>query len=85
MSSKCLAARIKCSTKSYPPFYTKSRKRIETMFSQLKDQFMLERNYAKSLDGLFGRISSKLAVMVFLQFDNFRNGNPIERVKATVC
>ncbi len=46
---------------------------------------MMERNYAKSLDGLFGRISSKLAAMEFLQFDNFRKGNPIGRVKVTVC
>ncbi|MEN9918364.1 MAG: hypothetical protein RL662_800, partial [Bacteroidota bacterium] len=31
--------------------FRKSRKRIETFFSQLCDQFMIRRNYAKSFDG----------------------------------
>jgi len=30
----------------------KSRKRIETLFSQLGDQFMIRRNYAKTLKAL---------------------------------
>jgi hypothetical protein len=37
--------------KNKEPFayiFKKSRKRIETLFSQLCDQFMLKRNYAKS-------------------------------------
>lgn len=68
-----------------PHFYARSRKRIETVFSQLKGQFMLERNYAKSTMGLLCRISSKLAAMVLLQFDNFKRGRPIGKVKAAVC
>jgi hypothetical protein len=36
----------------YPPVFKKFRKRIETLFSQLCDQFMLKRNYAKTLVGL---------------------------------
>lgn len=31
--------------------YRKARKRIETLFSQLCDQFMIRRNYAKTFDG----------------------------------
>jgi len=31
--------------------FRKSRKRIETLFSQLCDQFMIRRNYAKSFQG----------------------------------
>lgn len=36
--------------KSQAYIYRKSRKRIETLFSQLCDQFMIRRNYAKSFD-----------------------------------
>ena len=31
--------------------FCQSEKRIETLFSQLSDQFMLIRNYAKDTDG----------------------------------
>ncbi len=37
--------------KEQPYRFKKSRKRIETLFSQLCDQFMIRRNYAKSFDG----------------------------------
>jgi len=40
--------------------YAKARKRIETVFSQLTDQFMLIRNYAKETEGLFTRIIGKI-------------------------
>ena len=46
---------------------------------------MLERNYAKSISGVFVRIASKLAAMAFLQFDNFKRGRPIGRIKADIC
>ncbi len=36
--------------KNQPYIFRKSRKRIETLFSQLCDQFMIRRNYAKSFD-----------------------------------
>ena len=35
----------------YPPAFKKFKKRIETLFSQLCDQFMLKRNYVKNLSG----------------------------------
>ena len=34
--------------KPQPYIFRKSRKRIETLFSQLCEQFMIRRNYAKS-------------------------------------
>lgn len=37
----------------------KTRKTIETLFSQLCDQQLLKRNYAKTSDGLFARIVAK--------------------------
>ena len=40
--------------------FMKSRKRIETLFSQLCDQFTIRRNYAKSFHGFKTRILSKL-------------------------
>lgn len=70
--------------KNYRPFayiFRKSRKRIETLFSQLCDQFMLKRNYAKTLLGLFTRILSKIAAVTFLQFFNLSANKPINRLK----
>ncbi len=44
----------------YPPVFKKYTKRIETLFSQLADQFMLKRNHAKTLIGLSVRIFTKV-------------------------
>lgn len=57
------------------------RKRVETLFSQLCDQMMLKRNYAKTLDGLFSRIITKLSAIACLQFINVISGKPINRLK----
>ena len=46
------------------------RKRIETLFSQLCDQFMIRRNYAKSFQGFKTRILSKLTSLTIIQFIN---------------
>ncbi|WP_204244196.1 IS982 family transposase, partial [Wocania ichthyoenteri] len=46
--------------KKQPYIFRKSRKRIETLFSQLCDQFMIRRNYAKSFEGFKTRIISKI-------------------------
>ena len=45
--------------KPQPYIFRKSRKRIETLFSQLCDQFLIRRNYAKSFAGFKTRIFSK--------------------------
>ena len=65
------------------PFAT-ARKRIETVFSQLSDQFMLIRNYAKETNGLFVRIIGKISAFTILQYINKINNNPIGRVKAAL-
>lgn len=44
---------------TFAPF-AKARKRVETLFSQLNDQFLAIRNYAKDTCGLFARIISKV-------------------------
>lgn len=59
--------------KNYKPqFYQfkKYRKRIETLFSQLCDQFMIRRNYAKTFDGYRTRILSKITTLTTIQFLN---------------
>jgi len=65
----------------YPVIFRKCRKRIETIFSQLCDQFMLKRNYAKTFNGLVTRIKSKLCALTILQHLNKLNNKPINNIK----
>ncbi len=53
------------------PTYCKARKRIETLFSQLCDQFMIRRNYAKSFKGISRRIVTKITALTLIQWVNF--------------
>ncbi len=61
--------------------YKRFRKRIETVFSQLNDQFMMIRNYAKKPKGLFTRMAAKVAAFTMLQYFNLLNHRPIGQVK----
>jgi len=65
---------------TFVPF-AKARKRIETLFSQLNDQFLVIRNYAKETCGLFARIIGKVSAMTALQYINYINNKPIGRIK----
>ncbi len=56
--------------KRQPCIFRKSRKRIETLFSQLCDQFMIQRNYAKSFEGYKTRILSKITAVTIVQYIN---------------
>jgi len=53
----------------YYPF-KKYRKRIETLFSQLCDQFMIRRNYAKTFEGFKTRILAKITTLTTIQYIN---------------
>ncbi len=55
-----------------PQFYPfkKYRKRIETLFSQLYDQFMIRRNYAKTFEGFKTRILAKITTLTTIQYFN---------------
>ncbi len=65
-----------------PFLFRKTRKRIETLFSQLCDQFMIRRNYAKTFDGFSARILSKISAYTVLQYINkFVNNKPIGHIK----
>jgi len=65
----------------FPYVFKKCRKRIETQFSQLCDQFMIKRNYAKTFAGLETRIISKVTAFTSLQFLNFITGKPLNKIK----
>ena len=47
----------------------------------MDDQFMMIRNYAKDVRGLFTRVLSKISAFTFLQYLNKMNNRPIGRVK----
>ena len=61
--------------------YKRFRKRIETVFSQLNDHFMMIRNYAKQPEGFFTRMAAKIAAFTMMQYFNFLNHKPIGQVK----
>ena len=59
--------------KNYRPqayIFKKSRKRIETLFSQLCDQFLIRRNYAKTFEGFKTRILAKITTPTTIQYLN---------------
>lgn len=65
--------------------FKKVRKRLETLFSQLCDQFMIRRNYAKSFQGFKTRILTKITALTFVQFINkFEFNRPINNLKTNI-
>lgn len=72
-----LRANMKRRESPWNPAYRYTSKRIETLFSQLCDQLFLKRNYAKTLDGLFARMCTKISSVAVLQYINFLNNKPI--------
>lgn len=70
-----------------PQAYTfrKVRKRIETLFSQLCDQFMIRRNYAKSFDGFKNRILSKIMALTAIQLINKLKNRNINNLKISIA
>ena len=71
---------MKTNQKDYKPqfyLFRKLRKRVETLFSQLDDQFMMARNYAKDTKGVFIRILSKITAVTALQYLNKSNNRPV--------
>ena len=71
--------------KQQPYIFRKSRKRIETIFSQLCDQFMIRRNYAKSFEGFKTRILAKITSLTLVQYINkFIFDRPINNIKIQI-
>ncbi|MEZ5472841.1 MAG: IS982 family transposase [Marinicella sp.] len=59
----------------------KARKRIETLFSQLCDQFMIRRNYAKTFKGFATRILATLTALTTIQWINHLQRRHINNLK----
>ena len=73
--------------KKYRPqsyIFKKSRKRIETLLSQLCDQFMIRRNYAKTFEGFKTRLLAKLTSLTVIQYINHLNGRNINNIKISI-
>ena len=70
--------------KVFPQTFSRARKWIETLFSQLCDQFMVRRNYAKSFAGFTRRLTTKIAALTFIQWDNVRSGNKMNNIKVVL-
>ena len=65
-----------------PYVLRKSRKRIETLFSQLCDQFLIRRNYAKTFEGFKTRILAKITALTLVPYINkFIFDRPINKIK----
>ncbi len=65
--------------------FQKSRKRIETLYSQLCDQFLIRRNYAKTFMGFKTRIISKITSLTIIQYINrFIYNRPINFIKHAI-
>lgn len=56
--------------KKQPCVFRKSKKRIETLFYQLCDQFIIGRNYAKSFVEFKTKILSKIRALTTIQYSN---------------
>ena len=68
--------------KPQPYIFRKSRKRIETLFSQLCDQFRIRNNYAKTFEGFKTRILAKITALTLVQYINkFIFDRPINKIK----
>lgn len=67
------------------PVFRRCRKRIETLFSQLCDQFMIRRNYAKSFDGFRTRVLAKIMALTTVQLINKLNNRNINNLKISVA
>jgi hypothetical protein len=65
--------------------FRKSRKRIETLFSQLCDQFRIRNNYAKTFQGFKTRILAKITALTLVQYINkFIFDRPINNIKIQI-
>jgi Transposase DDE domain len=67
--------------KKHPKRFKSKRQMVETVFSQLCDQFNLKKNYAKTFEGLVTRLNSKLSSMAILQWINHLNGKKLAQIK----
>ena len=71
--------------KEQPYVFKKGRKRIETLFSQMCDQFRIRQNFAKTFQGYKTRILSKITAVTMIQYLNkFVFDRPINKLKVNL-
>ena len=70
--------------KVFPAVFGRARKRIETLFSQLRDQFIVRKNYEKSFVGFARRLTTKIAALTFIKWDNVRRVNKMHNIKVVL-
>lgn len=66
---------------AFPKHFSHARKRIETLFSQLCDQFMIRRNYAKTFTGFARRLTTKITALTIIQWANVKSDNKMNNLK----
>lgn len=71
--------------KKYPFKFKIVRKKIETVFSQFCDEFMIRRNYAKRFEGFEIKLITKVACKTLKQYINFKNGKAINKTKHSLA
>lgn len=65
--------------------FDRVRRQVERTYSQLKDQFLIERNYAKTFWGYKTRILSKITALTMIQHLNkFKLHRPINYIKHAI-
>jgi len=64
-----------------PAVFRYLRRRIETIFSQLCDQFQIQKNYAKTFRGLDIRILTKITAFTLLQYFNTYKFVPVRLIR----
>jgi hypothetical protein len=69
-----------------PYIFKKGRKRIETLFSQMCDQFRIRNNYAKTFIGFKTRVLSKIMAITMIQHLNkFVFNRPVNKLKVNLA
>lgn len=71
--------------RKYPFKFKIMRKKIETVFAQFCDEFMIRRNYAKRFAGFEIRLLTKVTCKSVKQYLNFKNGKPINQTKHSLA
>ena len=69
-------------TPRFIALFDRMRRQVERSYAQLKDQFLIERSYAKSFLGYKTRILSKITALTMIQHTNkFDLSRPINHIK----
>ena len=69
-------------TPHFIALFDRARRQVERTYAQLKDQFLIERNYAKTFWGYKTRILSKITALTMIQHINkFELNRPINIIK----